>query len=118
MRILIVDDDLDFCEELADLLRHYGHDCLCIGDGSTALETVREFGRPNLILLDLGLPVMDGFEFRRRQLADPEIADIPVFVISGYHLNGAWRHQLQAQGYFAKPVRVSELIGAIDALRQ
>lgn len=116
MRILIVDDDQDFCEELADLLRQFDHDCLCLHDGSSALVTLRDFGQPDLILLDLGLPVMDGFEFRRQQLADPAIAAIPVIVISGYHLNGAWRHQLQAREYFTKPLDVTGLLEAIESV--
>lgn len=114
LRLLIVDDDPDFCEVLSDALSEHEFDCFCVGNGQTALDTIRDFGRPDLILLDLNLPVMSGFEFRRAQLLDPKISDIPVIVMSGYHLNGAWRYQLAAIGYFLKPIDIDALVRLIN----
>src|SRR2546427_3268392 len=81
-RILVVEDDPDARDEMARVLRSEGYDVAAAGDGEQALAELRR-AAPALILLDLMMPVMDGFEFRVRQMQDPALAGIPVIVLSG-----------------------------------
>ena len=67
---------------MAQLLSLEGFQTAAVANGQEALDYLRQENAPNLILLDLMMPVMDGWEFRRRQRADPGIADIPVVVLS------------------------------------
>src|SRR2546427_9433313 len=79
--ILLVEDDPDLRDAVRLVLEDAGYDVVCAGEGREALTRVRE-SPFSLVLLDLMLPVMDGFEFRVQQMQDPEIASIPVIVFS------------------------------------
>jgi two-component system, chemotaxis family, chemotaxis protein CheY len=88
--ILIVEDDPDLQEALADLLQSRGYTVSSANDGAKALQRLRESEAPGLILLDLMMPVMDGHEFLAHRNADPVLAGIPVVVISaGRHPQGS-----------------------------
>jgi CheY-like chemotaxis protein len=81
--VMIVDDDRDLRETLGDLLNFEGYRTVLCDDGTTALAHLREAPeRPDLILLDLMMPLMSGREFRKRQLEEPPIADVPVVVMT------------------------------------
>ena len=80
-RVLIVEDDVAVAESLADVLRDEGYDAFVAGDGRQALDWLERNAPPELILLDLWMPVLSGEEFRSEQLALPELASIPVVVI-------------------------------------
>jgi CheY-like chemotaxis protein len=80
--VLIVEDDADLRDMMAQLLSLEGFQTAAVANGREALEYLHNGDAPNLILLDLMMPVMDGWEFRRRQRADPEIARVPVIVLS------------------------------------
>ena len=118
MRILIVDDDTELLDDLSYVMQRMGHVVMSCSDGATALEMLKKDGetKPDVILLDVFMPTMSGMEFRRRQLENMEIAEIPCIVISGYPLNGAYRHQLQATNayYFSKPFNTGDLLKAIE----
>jgi CheY-like chemotaxis protein len=79
--LLIVDDDRDIRETLQELLQDEGYQVATARDGDEGLTRAREL-RPSMILLDLFMPGMDGTEFRRRQLDDEELADLPVVLVS------------------------------------
>ncbi len=79
--ILVVDDDPDIRESLREVLLSEGHDVRTATDGKDALDHLQE-SRPDVILLDLMMPVMDGWKFRDAQKRDQALADIPVIVIS------------------------------------
>jgi len=79
--ILVVEDDPDVRDALRLVLEQAGYGVVCAAEGREALDRLRDCA-PSLILLDLMLPVMDGFEFRVQQLQDPAIAGIPVIVFS------------------------------------
>lgn len=80
--ILVVDDDADVVLGLRSLLEDWGYAVADAANGLRALEYLRASPSPVVIILDLSMPVMDGFAFRKHQLQDPSIADIPVIVHS------------------------------------
>src|SRR5690242_18258082 len=80
--ILVVEDDPLTREALAMVLGEAGCRVACAADGREALGLLRAGPKPDLILLDLSLPVLDGRQFRREQLQDPALAGIPVVVVS------------------------------------
>jgi len=109
--VLIVDDDADTRVAIADLLEEAGYDVLCAANGREALVRLSVGGmRCDLILLDLLMPVMNGWDFRQRQRAMPEIANIPVLLMSaGAHL-AVVRDELKADGSMTKPVDELDLL--------
>ena len=70
---------------MEQLLRGAGYDAVGAPNGQAALDLLRSGIRPRAILLDLMMPVMDGWAFRREQLRDPQLAHIPVIVLSALH---------------------------------
>ncbi len=80
--VLLVEDDEDFRDLLAGILQTKGYEVVLAGNGAEALALMKGGLRPCIILLDLMMPVMDGWTFRQAQLADPAIASIPVIVLS------------------------------------
>lgn len=80
--VLVVDDDLDTVETMRDILRDEGHSVVCASNGRDALERAAEV-RPDLVILDLEMPEMDGWSFLDALRADPELASTPVVVLSG-----------------------------------
>src|SRR5262245_43368027 len=82
--VLVVADSIDTRDSLAFLLRRVGgYQVSTAADGQEALDRLRAGPRPGLILLDLLMPAMDGWEFCRRLRQDPALASIPVVVVSG-----------------------------------
>jgi CheY-like chemotaxis protein len=106
--ILIVDDEVSTRGALSELLGKDGREIMTAGDGQEALEFLTQHPRPRLIVLDLMMPRMDGWEFLRRQSIDPSIANIPTIVLSGSHLPAGAKHQL------SKPVDVERLIALVN----
>src|SRR4029079_8357095 len=80
--VLIVEDDEDLREMMAQMLTLEGFEAVAVANGREALEYLHEAEKPDVILLDLMMPVMDGWEFRRQQQADPSLARLPVIVLS------------------------------------
>jgi CheY-like chemotaxis protein len=106
--ILLVEDDDDSREVLQMLVESCGYELLEAADGAEALVLLREH-HPCLILLDLMMPGMDGFQFREAQLREPSIASVPVVVLSG---GGAVPEQaaaIGAVGYLVKPPELKEV---------
>lgn len=81
-RVLVVDDNLDSADTMAELVRIWGYEVRTAHDGPAALECARSF-RPNVVLLDVGLPGMDGYELARRLRAEGLAGDLLVSV-TGY----------------------------------
>jgi CheY-like chemotaxis protein len=82
--VLVVDDDPDIRESLETVLGVHGHPVLAAADGVEAIGVLRrERSQPCVILLDLMMPGMNGFEFRAELEADPALAEIPVVIITG-----------------------------------
>ncbi|HJQ84228.1 MAG TPA: response regulator transcription factor [Candidatus Binatia bacterium] len=112
-RILLVEDDPDLREAMTELLESEGYEVDTAAEGQAAFEQMRS-SPPDLILLDLMLPVMDGFEFRVRQMQEPRLAAIPVIVFSGGGDLEQKAASLHAAACFAKPIDVARLLEVID----
>jgi len=112
-RILLVDDNVDEREAIECFLEAEGLDVCCASDGREALYALRNGPRPCLILLDLNMAGMDGWEFRRRQLLWPQMADIPVVVLSGHAEVKAVTRAMQAREVWRKPVALEQLRRAV-----
>jgi two-component system response regulator MprA len=93
------------------LLESEGFSVIPVADGADALAYLKDGGRARVVLLDLMMPRMDGWTFRRQQRADPAIADIPIIVVSA--CLGASASSLDAAATFQKPVDVSQVVGAV-----
>jgi CheY-like chemotaxis protein len=109
-RVLVVEDDADVRTAIADVLTEEGYEVSLASNGQEALESLRSGSAPVMILLDLWMPVLDGWQFREAQLADPAIAGIPVIIMSGTvpepPLPGI-RETLK------KPIRIQQLLSAV-----
>jgi CheY-like chemotaxis protein len=102
--VLLVEDDDDLRESLQVLLERRGYKIESAADGVEALQKIRPDDPPGLILLDLMMPVMDGWEVRARLLSDPQLAKIPVVLLSGVADLWSEARSLQAVDYLLKPV--------------
>lgn len=111
--ILVVDDDGDLRRSLVELLEEQGYAVSCASNGEEALA-VLERERPNAILLDLTMPVMDGWTFRRRQQADPRFAGIPTVVITASYSDERQVAGLGAAAFLAKPFDLASLTGTLQ----
>lgn len=100
--ILLVDDNSDILEVIRVILENEGYDVATAANGADALAQLRAGLVPQLIILDLTMPVMDGWEFRNHQLADPALRDIPTIVYSAV---GSVRRE---------SVSALEVVGAFD----
>jgi CheY-like chemotaxis protein len=110
--VLVIEDDSDVLELIAEALRERGHTVSCARDGSHGLARLRETGF-ELILLDLTLPDMTGLEFLDRREQNPQLAAIPVVILSG----ADDAYELAEQRKFPvlrKPFRASELLHLVE----
>jgi CheY-like chemotaxis protein len=112
-----VEDDIDIRIDLADLLRTEGYEVETAANGQEALDWLRDHrDEVGLILLDLMMPVMNGWDFRARQLEEPELISIPVVLLSG--AGDVARHALalKTAGYLIKPLRLDSLMRVVTRL--
>lgn len=109
--LMIVEDSDDLRDLLTELFRAEGFLVQVAGNGQEALDQLQNMtDLPNLILLDLMMPVMDGFEFRQKQVADPRIRKIPVVVMSADGDVQDKKFRMKARDYLKKPVDVEYLL--------
>jgi DNA-binding response OmpR family regulator len=114
MKVLIVDDDPDFRESLAIVLSSEGHKAIAVQDGREALDYLSAGNPTCVILLDLMMPRMNGWEFRARQRVDPQMSSIPVVVITADGDAETKARQLDAAGYLRKPMNLDQLVATVD----
>lgn len=115
--VLIVDDQPDVRETLADILELEGYRVATAANGKEALEQLRSQPLPHVILLDLRMPVMDGQTFRKAQQGAPALAVIPVVVISGEGDVGESAKALDAVGHLTKPFDIEQLLTIVERFR-
>ena len=109
--ILVVDDDPDIRDSLREVLEDEGYEVACVGNGREALDHLKSANpRPCVILLDLMMPVMDGWQFRREQKLDADIAGIPLVVITA---TGKRPVLIDAAELVMKPLDLTQLFEAI-----
>jgi DNA-binding response OmpR family regulator len=113
--VLVVDDDVDSRTLLEMALSMAGYDVATAANGLDALDMAR-VRRPRVILLDLAMPVMDGFEFRARQLRDSSLAPIPVICVSGRHDADVASRQMHAAACIPKPFDLDDVLTRVRQL--
>jgi two-component system cell cycle response regulator DivK len=112
--ILVVEDQADNRQILRDLLGNAGFDLVEAENGEEALAAVAR-QRPDLILMDIQLPTMDGYEATRRIRANPEMKDIPIIAVTSYALTGDDAKALAAgcTAYVTKPYSPRALLAKV-----
>src|SRR5512132_180779 len=110
--IAVVDDDTDLRATLGELLDEEGYQARLFENGRVALDFLRGGERPKLILLDLMMPEMNGWQFREEQLKDAGLRDIPVVVMTASR--GFEAHPITVQEILYKPIGLGELIDAVE----
>lgn len=108
--VLIVEDDKSIRETLRMVLEAEGYQVGLAENGKIALEYLREHSPPGIILLDLMMPVMNGWEFLKRHEEDPVLAAVPVVVISAAL---SVKSLVGASHFFSKPIELDALLGII-----
>lgn len=112
--ILVVDDDPDILDALSEILEGEGYRVRRARNGREAFERLGPVP-PQLILLDLMMPVMDGWEFATRMRQDDETpAEVPIIVLSADRNVGAKARELGAVGHLSKPFELGELLHLLD----
>ena len=103
-RVLVVEDQRDNRQILHDLLTNAGFDIVEAENGEEAIASAQA-SRPDLILMDIQLPILDGYEATRRLKADPDLKSIPIIVVTSYALSGDQEKARLAgcDDYVAKP---------------
>ena len=115
-RVLVVEDQEDNRRIIRDLLTSVGYELIEATDGLAGVRLAKEH-QPDLILMDIQLPGLDGYEATRRIKADPELAAIPIVVVTSYALSGD-EQKAKAAGcdaYVAKPFSPRQLLATIRA---
>jgi CheY-like chemotaxis protein len=108
--VLIVDDDFELLDALSDVLEIAGYPTRRAQNGREALNFLRTPPRPAIILLDLNMPVMNGWQFLAQKRNDPALVKVPVVAMSGVSMG---RPQ-GAAGFLRKPIRASALLKVIE----
>lgn len=118
-RLLIVDDNEQNREVLSRRLRRRGFDVLLANDGRAAVEMAGA-ERPDLILMDMNMPHVDGWEATRQIKALPEVASVPVIGLTAHALEGDRERAIEAgcTDYHTKPVDFPKLLAQIETLLQ
>lgn len=106
-KIMVIDDDANFRSAITEILEENGYIVMTAKDGETGLNNlIHENELPDLILVDLMMPVKSGLEFRREQINLPELKDIPVVFVSGYGI-------VDGELCIQKPFEANEFIGQL-----
>lgn len=116
-KILIVEDDRDIRRNVKALLESEGYDVSVAENGHVALEVLAAMqALPSMILLDLTMPVMDGFEFRARQVATARIAAIPVAIMTADGNVEEKKQRIRAAAALRKPADIDEILDVVQRL--
>ena len=113
-RILVVEDSEDNRQIIRDLLSSVGYELIEAADGAEGVALAQK-ERPDLILMDIQLPEMDGYEATRRIRAIPELARVPIVAVTSYALSGdeAKMREAGCDGYVAKPFSPRQLLAKV-----
>jgi two-component system alkaline phosphatase synthesis response regulator PhoP len=122
-KILLIDDDLDFLNATETILKsNSSYEVITATDGSIGLQMARD-EKPDLILLDIIMPVEDGFTAAKKLKSDPQLQDIPVALLTSFsqrvgetNLAVSQGMDLEAEDYMEKPISPQELLRRVDRL--
>jgi CheY-like chemotaxis protein len=109
--VAIIEDDAEFRTMLRELLEEEQYRVVAVGNGAEALETLRGETVPNVILLDVSMPVMDGFDFLRFRNDDPQLAQVPVVLVTNAKPHE--RPTIGVNDVVRKPIDIDEILFAI-----
>lgn len=119
-RILLIDDDLDFVEATKIVLESKPYEVIVAYDGDDGLRKAKE-GNPDLIILDILMPVKDGFTTATQLKNDPKLSKIPVLVLTGFAERGGESTvavsgglTLETEDYIDKPISPDELLSRVE----
>jgi CheY-like chemotaxis protein len=112
--VLVIDDDTDVRESLVDVIQETGRDAFGAASGAEALALLETLPRPCLILLDIMMPGMNGFEFLELIQQRPDAQDFPVLVISATSAIERARYYSAVLGALRKPIGLPDLRAALD----
>jgi len=112
--VMIVDDDDAIREALEDVLSDEGYEVVGLSDGQQALDYLHAEKRPSAILVDLWMPVMDGWKFLEALLDDPRFSRIPLIVLTAARDQRA--RDLRVSEVLTKPVQLQQVLGALERL--
>jgi CheY-like chemotaxis protein len=111
--ILLIDDDSDIRDAMCLILQHSGYRTVTASNGAEGIRALAADGAVDLILLDMMMPVMDGWGFRRSQEEGPAFSKIPVVVLTGDGRASAKAAAIGAAGYLKKPLEMEDLLAAV-----
>lgn len=114
--ILVVDDESSIRDLLRDILAFEGHQVHVATNGHQALEQLRGGGRPCVVLMDLVMPGMNGWELAARIHADPALAEIPLVVIAANPRHADDAARIGAERWLGKPLDLDRLFATVDEL--
>jgi chemosensory pili system protein ChpA (sensor histidine kinase/response regulator) len=114
--ILVVDDDPDLRLVHSEILSHEGYEVLTAADGVEALEVVENEGPPAVILLDLRMPRMNGWDLAERLRQRPGWRDIPVVVVAAHYRIADEAAAIGARAWLHKPVNIDVLLRVVDQM--
>jgi two-component system, cell cycle response regulator DivK len=115
-RVLVVEDNPANLELLRYILEKFNHSAACAADGQAGLVQARA-EMPELILCDLQMPKLDGYEFLRQVRLDPALRDVVVVAVTAYSMPGDREQALQAgfDGYLTKPIDPATIVTVVEA---
>ncbi len=114
-KILLVEDNHHNMQIFSGVLTHYGFEVLEAGDGAQAVESAKK-NVPDLILMDLSLPVLDGWTATQQIKSIPELAHIPIIALTAHAMSGDEERALEAgcDGYLSKPISPKKVVQAVE----
>jgi CheY-like chemotaxis protein len=112
LAVLVVEDDDDSREVLGEVLADEGYSVTFARDGAEALRQLRR-ARPDIILLDLNMPIMGGLEFRAAQVSDPSLALIPTVLVTAVDQRRGFAGELEPQATLPKPLELAKLLSVV-----
>ena len=118
-RILVVEDNAENLDSLARRLERRGFEVLLAADGKIGVATAKA-EKPDLILMDMNMPEVDGWEATRQIKADPGLAAVPVIALTAHAMSGDKERALEAgcTDYHTKPIEFPKLLAQIESLLQ